>query len=73
MVEEENCLFIIKCVFQVRENYDDPWPEPITRQDYWGEIDEQEDIYTSEELPLEEQRHRKRPLRRLESIPESDR
>lgn len=46
---------------RVRENYDDPWPEPITRQDYWGGVEEQEDIYTLEELPREQQRMRKRP------------
>lgn len=46
---------------KVRENYDDPWPEPITRQDYWGDVEEQHDIYTTEELPREHQRIRKKP------------
>jgi len=45
---------------RVRENYDDPWPEPITRQDYWDGVEEQEDIYTVEELPPEQQRARKK-------------
>lgn len=44
---------------RVRTEYDDPWPEPITRQDYWGEIEEQEDLYENEEIP----RDKRRPLR----------
>merc|ERR1740123_1188260 len=56
----------------IRETYQDPWPEPVTRQDYWGDVDEQYDLYENVEKPPSQQR-RRRKERELDLPRKSDR
>ena len=44
----------------MREGYDDPWPEPLTRQDYWGDPEDQDDLYELEDKPAHKQRRRRK-------------